>query len=98
MTLKLALLALLGLANAGWYAVLAARLYASMPGRSGTVMTVGNFSGLVGGLIPLALGLVAERYGLNAMMWLLLAGPVVLMAGLLSVKEETTNAERGTMN
>ena len=45
---KLVLLALLGLFNAVWYAILKAQLYSAMPGQSGTVMTVGNIFGLVG--------------------------------------------------
>jgi FSR family fosmidomycin resistance protein-like MFS transporter len=86
---KLVLLGLLGLANAGWYAVLKAKLYEELPGRSGTVMAVGNVYGLAGGFVPLALGAFAERYGLAPMMWLLAAGPLLLLAGLLSVKERT---------
>jgi len=45
-------------------------------------MTVGNIFGLVGGLIPLALGWVAEQYDLRVTMWLLLLGPIALMAGI----------------
>jgi FSR family fosmidomycin resistance protein-like MFS transporter len=84
---KLVLLGLLGLANAGWYAVLKAKLYEELPGRSGTVMAVGNIYGLAGGLVPLALGAFAQRYGLAPMMWLLAAGPALLLAGLLTVKD-----------
>ena len=63
-----------------WY--LQARLYSAMPGQSGTVMTVGNIYGLVGGVIPLALGWVAQQFDLNVTMWLLLLGPIALMVGL----------------
>jgi MFS transporter, FSR family, fosmidomycin resistance protein len=84
---KLVLLGLLGLANAGWYAVLSAKLYEEFPGRSGMVMTVGNVYGLAGAFVPFALGAFAERYGLAPMMWLLAAGPFALLAGLLVVKE-----------
>ncbi|HEX8501252.1 MAG TPA: MFS transporter [Pyrinomonadaceae bacterium] len=87
LTSKLLLLGLLGLANAGWYAVLSAKLYEEFPGRSGMVMTVGNVYGLAGAFVPFALGAFAERYGLAPMMWLLAAGPVLLLAGLLAVKE-----------
>ena len=79
---KLALLALLGLATAGWYPVLQARYYASMPGQSGVALSLGSLSGIAAGAIPLTLGLVAERFGLRPMMWLLLAGPLALVAGL----------------
>ena len=79
---KLVPLAALGLLNAGWYAIPRARFYASMPGRPGTNEAVSSAFGLFAGLIPVGLGLVAERWGLAAMMWLMLAGPVALLAGL----------------
>jgi FSR family fosmidomycin resistance protein-like MFS transporter len=86
---KLLLLGLLGLANAGWYAVVKAKLYDELPGQSGAVaMTLGNVFGLAGSFVPLALGAFAERYGLGAMMWLLALGPAALLAGLLTVKEK----------
>ena len=81
-SVKVALLGLLGLFNAGWYSILKAQLYSAMPGQSGTVMTLGNVFGLVGGLIPLGLGWVAGRFDLTVTMWLLLAGPVALLAGI----------------
>jgi MFS transporter, FSR family, fosmidomycin resistance protein len=87
---KLVLLGLLGFANAGWYAIIKAKLYDEMPGQSGTVaMTLGNVFGLAGSLVPLALGAYAEAYGLGPMMWLLALGPAALLAGLLMVREES---------
>lgn len=86
---KLVLLGLLGFANAGWYAILKSKLYDELPGQSGTVaMGLGNVFGLAGSAFPLALGAFAERYGLGPMMWLLALGPVLLLAGLLTVKEK----------
>ena len=79
---KLVLIGLLGLFNAGWYSILQGNLYSSMPGQSGTVMTLTNVFGLAGGMLPLALGLFADNFGLGAMMWLLLAGPITLFIGL----------------
>lgn len=79
---KLVLLGLIGITNAGWYSILKAQLYSVMPGQSGAVLALNNLTGLLGGLIPLALGLVAERFGLGAMMWLLLAGPLALLAAI----------------
>lgn len=86
---KLVLLGLLGFANAGWYAIIKAKLYDEMPGQSGAVaLTLGNVFGLAGSLVPLALGAYAEAYGLGSMMWLLALGPVALLAGLLTFKEK----------
>lgn len=79
---KLVILGFLGLLNSGWYSILQGRLYTAMPGQSGTVMTLNNLAGLVGGLTPLALGWVAQQYGLQPTMWMLLAAPIVLLIGL----------------
>lgn len=84
--LKLVLLGLLGFFNSGWYAILQAQLYAAMPGQSGVALAMKNLSGLVAGLIPLALGLVAQQLGLGTAIWLLLAGPIALLIGLRNVR------------
>ena len=80
--LKLVIAGLLGLFNSGWYAILQGNLYSAMPGQSGTVMAVGNITGLFGKLIPFGIGLAAERFGLGPAMWILLAGPLALLIGL----------------
>ncbi len=82
LAVKLVLLGLLGLFNAGWYSVLKGQLYSAMPGQSGTVLTVDNVFGLVGGLIPAGLGLVAQRFDLRVAMWLRMLGPIALAVGL----------------
>jgi FSR family fosmidomycin resistance protein-like MFS transporter len=81
---KLVLVGLLGFFNAGWYAILKANLFRSMPGQSGSVLALDNVSGMVGKLLPLVIGLAAQAYGLQSAMWLLLAGPIVLLFGLPS--------------
>ena len=80
--IKFILLGLLGLFNSGWYAILKGRLYSSMPGKSGTVMTLDNISGLFGKLMPFGIGLCAQFFGLQIAMWLLLLGPLALLVGL----------------
>jgi MFS transporter, FSR family, fosmidomycin resistance protein len=76
---KIGLLAVLGLLNAGWYAIPKARLYAALPGRSGTAIAVGSAGGFLGALIPLLLGVLADRAGLAPTMWLLVASPLLLL-------------------
>lgn len=76
---KFVLAAVLGLLNAGWYAIPKARLYAALPGRSGTAVAVGGVGGLVGAAVPLVLGLVAGAAGLAATMWILLVAPLALL-------------------
>jgi FSR family fosmidomycin resistance protein-like MFS transporter len=80
--LKLTLLAIIGLFVVGWYAILKANLFSSMQGQSGTAQALGSISGIIGKLIPLGIGLVAQAYGLQTAMWLLLAGPIALLIGL----------------
>ncbi len=80
--LKLALLAAVGLANAGWYSVLQGQLYSALPGQSGTVGAIGSVADLLGALMPLGLGAAAGLWGLDATMWLLLAAPIAILAGL----------------
>jgi MFS transporter, FSR family, fosmidomycin resistance protein len=81
-TLKLALIGVVGLLRAGWYAILQARLYAALPGQSGIAVAVSTFAGLAGGLIPLGLGALAEAAGLHTAMWVLMAAPLALLVGL----------------
>jgi FSR family fosmidomycin resistance protein-like MFS transporter len=79
---KLVVLALMGLGNAGWYAILKGQLYSTLPGQSGTVMAIDSGFSLVAGAAPALLGLVAQWAGLPVTMWLLLLGPAALIAGL----------------
>ena len=81
---KLALLALLGLLNAGWYALPKAALYDALPGRSGTAVAVGGAAGLVGSAVPAVLGALAGTIGLGSTMWLLLLAPVAPLVGVRS--------------
>jgi FSR family fosmidomycin resistance protein-like MFS transporter len=78
---KLALLAALGLLNSGWYAIPKAGLYGALPGRSGTAVAVAGAGGLVGALVPAALGILAAQAGLAATMWVLVLAPVALVVG-----------------
>lgn len=77
--LKLAVLAALTIATAPWYPVLKAELFGSLPGRSGLAVSLASASGLVGGLGPLAVGLLAERFGLDWAMASLCAVPVAML-------------------
>lgn len=79
---KLVLAGLLGFFNSGWYAILKGRLYSALPGKSASVMALENVVGLAGGFIPLGIGMAADAFGLQAAIWLLLAGPIALFLGL----------------
>lgn len=77
---KLAMLAVLSAATAPWYPVLQARLYGSLPGRSSVAVTLSSAAGLAGGLGPLAVGLMAQSFGLS---WALAGLALVPVAVLL---------------
>jgi FSR family fosmidomycin resistance protein-like MFS transporter len=79
---KLIVLGVIALLNSGWYSVLQGRLYSELPGRSGTVMALASTFGILGGVLPLFIGVFADRFGLGAAMWLLLVGPIALLIGL----------------
>jgi len=81
---KLGLLALLGLLNAGWYALPKAALYDALPGRSGTAVAVGGVGGLASAVVPAVLGELAGAIGLGPTMWLLLIAPLALLVGVRS--------------
>ncbi len=61
---KLAMLAGLSVTTAPWYPVIQAELYRSLPGCSGVAVSLTSAAGLLGGLGPLAVGLLAQRFGL----------------------------------
>jgi len=76
---KLILLAALTLATTPWYPVLKAELFGSLPGRSGLAVSLSSASGLAGGLGPLAVGLIAQQFGLSWAMAGLCSVPVVMV-------------------
>lgn len=76
------LVLLLKLLTLGWYSVLQGEVYAAVPGKSGTVMALNSLGGLVGGVFPWLIGIVAGQIGLRPAMWLLLLGPLSLLAWL----------------
>ena len=76
---KLAVLAALSVATAPWYPVIQAELYRSLPGRSGVAVSLSSAAGLLGGLGPLAVGLLAQRFGLAWAVTSLAIAPAVVL-------------------
>jgi len=79
---KLVLLGCLSVATAPWYPVLQAELYGSLPEDSGVVVSLSSAAGLLGGAVPLAVGLAAQRFGLAWALAGLAAAPPLLLLGL----------------
>ena len=80
---KLAAIALVSLLTAGWYPVLQARLYGSLPGQSGAQLAIGNVFRIAVTPIPLLIGLAAARLGLGSALWIFAASPLLLSALLV---------------
>jgi len=78
---KLVILAVLSAATAPWYPILQARLYGSLPGRSPVAVTLSSAAAMAGGLGPLAVGLIAEAFGLSWALAVLVIVPVAVLAG-----------------
>jgi MFS transporter, FSR family, fosmidomycin resistance protein len=79
---KLALIGVVSALHSGWYPVTKARLYAELPGLSGTAMGISTVSGLLDSALPLAVGLLAGRFGLHDAFWLVLLAPLALFIGV----------------
>jgi len=78
---KLLLLGCLSASTAPWYPVLQARLYESLPDQSGVVVSLLSAAGLAGGAVPLAIGLLAQRFGLAWALAGLAVAPLCLLGG-----------------
>lgn len=85
---KIVLLVMIRFTTIGWYQVLQGEAYASVPGKSGTVMAVGSLAGFAGGAMIWLIGWVAGQAGLTTAMWLLLIGPVSLALLVPSVERK----------
>jgi FSR family fosmidomycin resistance protein-like MFS transporter len=81
-SLKVVLIAVINLSTAGWYAVLRAKCYEVLPGQSGVVVSVTSLANISSLFVPLLLGGIADAFGLQAAMWLLIIGPIALIWGV----------------
>ncbi len=79
---KLVLLGALTVATAPWYPVLQAQLYRSLPDQSGIVVSLSSAASLAGGAAPLAVGFLAQRFGLGWALASLAVAPLGLAGGL----------------
>jgi FSR family fosmidomycin resistance protein-like MFS transporter len=76
---KLIFVILVNLFNTGWYSILQGRLYSSLPGQSASVMAIGVVTTPIAKFIPIAIGFLADRFGLGTAMWMLILGPIALL-------------------
>lgn len=79
---KLIVIIFVSFFNTGWYSILQGRLYSSLPGQSASIMAIGAVTTPIAKFFPLAIGLLADQFGLHNAMWILLLGPLALLIGL----------------
>jgi FSR family fosmidomycin resistance protein-like MFS transporter len=84
---KLAVLALLTVVTAPWYPVLQAQLYRSLPGESGVVVSLSSASTLLAGAVPLAVGFLAQRFGLAWAITGLAVAPLGILGGVWRARQ-----------
>ena len=79
---KLIVVIAVNLFNTGWYPILQGRLYSSLPGQSASIMAIGSVTAPLAKFFPFLIGLLADQFGLQTAMWVLLLGPIALLIGL----------------
>jgi FSR family fosmidomycin resistance protein-like MFS transporter len=79
---KLILVIFVNLFNTGWYPILQGRLYSSLPGQSASIMAIGSVTAPLAKFFPFLVGFLADQFGLQTAMWILLLGPIALLIGL----------------
>lgn len=79
---KLILVILVNLFNTGWYPVLQGRLYSSLPGQSASIMAIGSVTAPLAKFFPFLIGFLADQFGLQTALWILILGPIALIIGL----------------
>jgi FSR family fosmidomycin resistance protein-like MFS transporter len=79
---KLVILGLLTVVTTPWYPVLQAQLYRSLPGESGIVVSLSSASSLLAGAVPLAVGFLAQGFGLAWALAGLAIAPLGILAGV----------------
>ena len=79
---KLIVVTAVNLFNTGWYSILQGRLYSSLPGQSASIMAIGSVTAPLAKLFPFLIGFLADQFGLQTAMWILLLGPLALLIGL----------------
>jgi MFS transporter, FSR family, fosmidomycin resistance protein len=79
---KLMIVILVNLFNTGWYPILQGRLYSSLPGQSASLMAIGSVTAPLAKFFPFVIGFLADQFGLQTAMWVLVLGPIALLIGL----------------
>ena len=79
---KLIAIVFVNIFNTGWYPILKGSLYSALPGQSASIMAIESVTTPLAKLLPLFIGVLADKFGLGSAIWLLLLGPLALIIGL----------------
>jgi FSR family fosmidomycin resistance protein-like MFS transporter len=79
---KLVIVIIVNLFNTGWYSILQGRLYSSLPGQSASLMAIGSVTAPLAKLFPFLIGFLADQFGLQTAMWILILGTLALLIAL----------------
>jgi len=79
---KLIVVIVVNLFNTGWYPILQGGLYSSLPGQSASIMAIGSVTAPLAKFFPFLIGFLADKFGLQTAMWILILGPLALLIGL----------------
>ena len=87
---KLVIVIVVNVFNTGWYPILQGRLYSSLPGQSASIMAIGSVTAPLAKFFPFLIGLLADQFGLQTAMWILILGPIALLIGLPRISVNLT--------
>jgi MFS transporter, FSR family, fosmidomycin resistance protein len=76
---KVGLLAVLAILHAGWYAIPQGRLFTELGDKTGTAVALSSLGTAAGSLLPLAIGMIAERAGLQGALWISMVAPLAIL-------------------
>jgi predicted MFS family arabinose efflux permease len=68
-----------GVGVSGWYPIASAEAFRALPGRSGTVRALSSLTTPIEVIVPLLIGLAAERWGIQVGVALLMLAPLAVL-------------------
>lgn len=76
---KVVLLVVIGILHAGWYAIPQGRLFTELGDRTGTAVAISSLGTAAGSILPLLIGAIAERAGLQGALWIAMLAPIAIL-------------------
>ncbi len=80
--LKFVLIGIISFCTAGWFPILRAHCFQVLPQQSGLVVSITALGNISSVFVPVLVGRVADSFGLQWAMWLLVLGPIAILIGL----------------